>query len=1577
MEIQCPAPDCGYKTQKMDPQYAMQQLTLHNAAVHGCSSVRCKPESLKRPLATLDMSEGQWRDFSSQWSRYSRSTGLSGQDAVDQLMCACSDPLRLDMNSESGTKLNSMNEEDLLKAMESIAVRKSNPMVHRNKLQQMRQGENELFRNYVSRLKEAAIDCKFSIQCSKEGCDTTITYADEMIRDQAVYGVYSSDIQAKMLADGAVALPSLHDITVKAESEEQAQHSQAKIKASHHSEVTARRATEYKASKVKDKTTDQSKPCSYCGLAGHGTKPSRDKRASECQAWGMTCENCGKKGHFRSVCKSHQMVQTSSAPQVTPVVGPMPAVDATFGTLPIISGIQEVTPDHFRLAHVEWSEDRGWYDTNPRIMPKIKMDIEVMAEESATLYPNNHKLTPQRTNKLHAWRCTPDSGAQVTISGPTLMSKLNVLKSDLIPVSQKISTASDTEMEILGAIIIRLTTTSAPTCSTLQLCYIAKQCHGTYLSLSACTSLGIMHKNFPDPLPKISSISNVDVKTHSPTEEVDLCKQSDIKHQFPLAPCGCPIRATPPSLPNELPCESSDTKRLKQWILERYAASAFNTCCTQPLPAMHGDPLIIALKPGTSPSAIHVPAPVPIHYQEEVKKGLDRDVSLGVLEKVPVNTPVEWLHRMVIAPKKDGTPRRTVDLQTLNRASIRQTHHTASPFHTASSIPTNVKKTCLDAWNGYHSVLLEEGSRKTTSFITPWGVYRYRTAPQGYLASGDAYTHRYDNIVKDFRCIAKCVDDVCLWGGTNEENFFRTCQYLDLCSKNGIVFNPHKFVFSQSEIEFLGFNVTMEGLKPAAHLLQSIRDFPVPKDISGIRSFFGLINQVSYAFSMTKAMTPFRELLKPSTPFYWDEILQGLFDDAKAHIINEITEGVRMFDKERVTCLATDWSKLGIGYFLSQKHCDCSEITPICCTDGWKLVLAGSRFTKPAENRYHPVEGEALAVAYGLDKTRYYVLGCKKLIVATDHRPLLKIFGDRNLEDITNPRILSFKEKTLQFTFQVVYVPGHKHKAPDTMSRHPSPDQDSHEDIADMSDNALLNTIRATENEAHHLSDPARLAAMVAIHQVKAISVERIEHETALDPTLQGLMNTIQNGFPACKDLCPIELREYFRYREDLSISEGVILYKTRVLIPKSLRREVLQYLHSAHQGVQGMKSRAAETIFWPGISASIKDVRARCRTCNTIAPSQPAEPPITAEPPQYPFEQVCVDYFELGGIQYLAMADRYSGWLSVKCFARGNASANTLVSTLREWFMIFGAPKELASDGGPAFMAEVTQSFMKNWGIRHRLSSVAFPHSNCRAEVAVKTAKRLIRDNVGPHGSLDTDKFACALMQYRNTPLQAVNLSPAQILLGRRIRDFFPFVNSSCKLRKEWRITADDREKALARRHVTQREQLSMRAHELKPLDIGESVLMQNQTGNHPIRWDRTGIIVEKGPGPRQYYVRADGSGRISLRNRRFLRKCNTFADSPYPHVVTDDEQRNNTLGDLQRSESITNPTMEEAPTPPSGTDNPATETDTPFTGTDKPVGNSQSQDNSNTPSPSTPVLRRSERHRKPPERYGDIVEH
>ena len=93
---------------------------------------------------------------------------------------------------------------------------------------------------------------------------------------------------------------------------------------------------------------------------------------------------------------------------------------------------------------------------------------------------------------------------------------------------------------------------------------------------------------------------------------------------------------------------------------------------------------------------------------------------------------------------------------------------------------------------------------------------------------------------------------------------------------------------------------------------------------------------------------------------------------------------------------------------------------PVCCPQGWRLIFAGSRFTSDAESRYAPIEGEALAVAYALDKCRMYVLGCPNLLVATDHQPLTTILGDSHMENIKNPRLFRLKgeDSALRFLYQ-------------------------------------------------------------------------------------------------------------------------------------------------------------------------------------------------------------------------------------------------------------------------------------------------------------------------------------------------------------------------------------------------------------------------------------------------------------------------------------------------------------------------------------------------------------------------------
>ena len=255
------------------------------------------------------------------------------------------------------------------------------------------------------------------------------------------------------------------------------------------------------------------------------------------------------------------------------------------------------------------------------------------------------------------------------------------------------------------------------------MCYVSDTMENAFICRESLISLGIIHANFPDVTTVIPPNASIE-------------KSEDVT-------CYCPRRqpTTPTTLPQGLKATEEQVESLKEWLLDYYCATSFNVCEHQPLPLMKCEPLQLHVDPDARPIAVHKPLLVQIHWQDKVYADLERDVHIGLLERVSQNTPTTWCSRMVVTSKADGTPRRTVDLQPQNRNSVRQTHYVASPFHLADRVPHGMKKTVTDAWNGYHSVPIREEDRHVTTFITSWGRYKYNVAPQGYMASGDAKTN--------------------------------------------------------------------------------------------------------------------------------------------------------------------------------------------------------------------------------------------------------------------------------------------------------------------------------------------------------------------------------------------------------------------------------------------------------------------------------------------------------------------------------------------------------------------------------------------------------------------------------------------------------------------------------------------------------------------------------------------------------------------------------------------------------------------------------------------------------------------
>ena len=503
------------------------------------------------------------------------------------------------------------------------------------------------------------------------------------------------------------------------------------------------------------------------------------------------------------------------------------------------------------------------------------------------------------------------------------------------------------------------------------------------------------------------------------------------------------------------------------------------------------------------------------------------------------------------------------------------------------------------------------------------------------------------------------------------------------------------------------------------------------------------------------------------------------------------------------------------------------------------------------------------------------------------------------------------------YKFHAQHIPGALNFAADATSRNPSEEAN------------LLKLIASVDNDTSPNMSEAEELHTGMINAVRAsddevVSWDRVREASSKDDVCMSLCDAIEKGFVDRKAEAAECLRPYYKMKDELYSLDGVPFFNGRMHIPKELRREVLSTLHSAHQAPAGMKSSARKRFWWLGMDADIDQIRSQCRDCNGAAPSNAKEPLTSPPEPEYPWQLTVMDYFEQSSHYYLVIADRYTGWAELY---RQNGKAITLIKTCRNLFAQFGIPEEIASDGGGPFRSHEWTQFLKQWAIFWRKSSANFPQSNGRAELAVKTCKRLLRSNTGPDGSLDTSKVARALLQYRNTPIAGIGMSPAYMLFGRQLRDTLPcspmtwepvtmsYHEKYGPQSRVWKDIQEAREIAHARKQAKVIERYDSNTKPLTPLSVGNSVSIQNRNGTKPLRWDKTGEVVER-LEHRQYLVKADGSGRTLLRNRCHLRKINpvTRDQSAYDisQPIAPNQELNEPLlipGQLQDGSKIIHP--------------------------------------------------------------------
>lgn len=1037
---------------------------------------------------------------------------------------------------------------------------------------------------------------------------------------------------------------------------------------------------------------------------------------------------------------------------------------------------------------------------------------------------NAGSVTPAPTVQMKVTTChgqtytnvLPDSGADICAAGPDLVQALNEDMDNLADSNVTPKAVNGSLLHPAGKLPgVQFQVNGKVTQVDV---HIYQSVSGTIISWATAQKLGILPKCYPNPMPSVQTMGTTDPEAHElPTAE-------QIMSEFPSVFDG-QIRTMP------------------------------------------GEKFHISLTDDAQPFCVYTPRTIPLAYRGKLKDEIDLLVEQGII--APVTEPTDWCAPIVVAPKKNSDKiRMCVDLSKLNKYVRRERYPSITPAEAVADIAQTQAKvfTVLDALKGYHQCPLDEESQKLTTFITPFGRFKYMRAPYGISSISEHYNRRMDAALVDMKNFRKIVDDVIIFDNNRHEHIEHVRKLLYCCQEKGISLNREKFKFCQSKVPFAGFILTSDGYTISDEITDAISCFPTPSSRTDLRSFFGLVNQLAASTnSIAEALAPLRPLLSSRNDFLWIPAHDQAFQHAKALLVTAPT--LAYFDPKKETHLYTDASTLGVGFVLMQKQQG---------TDGeWKTVQAGSRFLTDTESRYAVIELECLAIAWAVKKCHIFLSGRDHFTVVTDHNPLVPILNSHRLDEIENPRLQRLRTRLMAYNFTARWVKGAQNYAADALSRHPCHKPGTGDDLAEHDPHSgeapSLSQIRASND------DP---------WESENLHLQELRRHANEDPEYQCLKEVIQTGFPNEKNLLSQPMTKFWAMKDHLSIDDDLVVYGCRLFIPTNLRATMLSRLHEAHQGIARSQARARLTIYWPNIDQDIKNFVDGCRHCQDRLPSNAKEPLIMKPTPDRPFQQLAVDFASYGGQQFLIIVDCKTDWPDV-IEMKKNTTTPKLIDALRDQFCRTAIPDILWSDEGPQFTSAKLAHFLKDWGVSHKTSSPRYPQSNGKAEATVKSMKKLI-SAAWTGRSVNWDRLSRSLLQYRNTPSRKDGLSPAQKLLGQPVQDHLPAHRRS--FAPEWQQSSSDADQRAT--STEQRGQLYYDQHtkELTTLQIGNHVAIQNPTSK---MWDIYGTIVALGPH-RRYFVKTQ-SGRVLVRNRRFLRKRNPISVSggsaqlppTTPHVV------------------------------------------------------------------------------------------
>ena len=730
------------------------------------------------------------------------------------------------------------------------------------------------------------------------------------------------------------------------------------------------------------------------------------------------------------------------------------------------------------------------------------------------------------------------------------------------------------------------------------------------------------------------------------------------------------------------------------------------------------------------------------HAREETFQLVQDMLAHGIV--TPSTSP--WASPVVLVKKSDGKTRFCVDYRRLNDVTHKDAYPLPRIDDTLDSLGGCKYFSTLDLTSGYWQIGLTPDAAEKSAFPTQFGLFEFTVLPFGMCNAPGTFQRAMECCLAGLQweqCMVY-LDDVIVFSPSFALHLERLQNVFQRFRSNGLKLKPSKCKFAQEEVKYLGHVVSSAGICPDPLKIDTVKNWPIPRNTKEVQSFIGLASYYrKFIKNFAHIAAPLHKLCSPKVIFKWTPEIGVAFEKLKEALI---THPILIYpDFSKPFRLDVDACGVGLGAVLSQE------------VDGREHVVAySSRVLQDCETRYPITEKEGLALFNGVKCFKHYLHG-RKFTLVSDHDPLRYL---RTAKDFSG-RIWRWVLFLERFDYTVIHRAGKKHVNADALSRLP------------MCGRVKKITPVLVVKEPH-------LAAVPEVEIMSTLPESQLLDYQALDPSLSSVVRILKGEIPLklpqLNGLRHLPLFHHFsNNQKDYCLEDNLVLFQGRVVIPPSEEQTIFSLCHdqalAGHLGVEKTTRLISRRFFWPGLSRDVRDYIRTCEPCqlrkrNYNKTYSPLQPFVTGRLFQR-FAMDIVSYVPVMGYSdVLVVIDYSTRW--PEAFPLRDATAATIAGVLYKNIVCrYGVPEVIHSDRGPAFQSQLLVELYALCGITRTRTTAYHPQGDGLVERQIQT----LSDTLSKLGATSTDwleNLSSALFAVRVTPQASTGYSPYELLYGR-----------------------------------------------------------------------------------------------------------------------------------------------------------------------------------------------------------------